>query len=255
MTLSVSDEFAASLCAGPSSANYKATSDAVVRSVAGQLGISESLVSLDQITSGLDCSASRTDQAITGNEVGLDISPEYAHMLCDPNSAAFAQFKRTFQAQIAASINGNCDPAALRQGDPPCAHVTPEQIQVQDEDIFNNAHCADMAAGNIDTNMGNGATSNGPLGADVDAAAAGEGSSAFDLAILVLVVACVGVGYRQKNKKAEAKYQAVNVDEEIPLSDYSIDGPSDGVDRDRRENPSFGSQAFGSGRIGSGKRR
>ena len=258
LSLTVSDAFAATLCAGPGSPDYDRISTEVRRTVAEQLGISIDMVTMAQIASGLDCEASHTDREIVGNQVDFDISPEYAHELCDPNSAAFAAFKLSFRTQIAASINGQCEPTTAANPNPvACAHITFDQIQVQDEDIFNNAHCADMASGTM--NMGNGVTSKGvtspgPTQAEVDAAAE-DSSSGFDLAILVLIVACVGAGYRHKNKKAESKYQAVNADEEIPLSDYSIDGPSDGADRDRRENPSFGSQAFGSARIGSGKRR
>ena len=252
----MSDEWARALCGGPGTPGYDATVLQIQTAVARNLGIGDpKLVAVEQLRSSLDCdTADHNDQDFTGNEVFLDITDEYAHQLCNKDSVAFIQFKQAFQSQVAASINDACDPLTLppgrscpSPGDP--GYITPEQIEVDDQSILQNAHCAGMA---------HGMAMEGPSASDVDDAAhkankANEDSSAFDLAVIVLVVACVGMGYRHKTRPPKAKYQAVNADEEIPLSDYSIDGPADSG-RDRRDNPSFAGQ-FGAARIASGKRR
>ena len=264
MEVTVSDEWARALCGGEGTPGYDETKLQIQTAVAHHLGIADpSQVEVAQLRSSLDCDTSDqsrfNDNRNIGNSVYLDITDQYAHQLCDRNSVAFLQFKRAFQMQIAASINDACtpDPAAgrtcPRQGEQ--GYITPEQIQVDDQSILENAHCTEMATNGMHTAPPVTSGSNGPSDADVDGAAAGanEDSSAFDLAVIVLVVACVGMGYRQKTRPPTAKYQAVSADEEIPLSDYSIDSPSDS-DRDRRDNPSFAGQ-FGAARIGSGKRR
>ena len=67
-----------------------------------------------------------------------------------------------------------------------------------------------------------------------------------------MLVGC-GVGYRHV-KNRPPKYQAVSLDEEIPLNDFSIDAPGRSEDGDgmlaRRDNPSYGA-----GRPGAGKAR
>ena len=256
MKLTVSDEWAQTLCGGQGSPGYDNTVVLIQRAVARSLGIADpQQVSVEQLRSSLDCDA---DDSIEGNQVNVDITDEYAHRLCDRDSAAFLRFKQAFQTQMAASINDNCDPSKLPAGHT-CptpgddAYITPEQIQVDDESILENAHCTEMAANGMGMQPSAGG-SNGPSDEAVNNAAKQKAdSSGFDLAVIVLVVACVGMGYRQKTRPPKAKYQAVSADEEIPLSDYSIDSPSDS-DRDRRENPSFAGQ-FGAARIASGKRR
>jgi hypothetical protein len=256
MTVTVSDAWAATLCAGPGSPGYDGTVRLLKRSVADNLGIQPQDVAVEELTSSLDCgNANHEDGETLANSVHIDITDDYAHQLCDPNSQQFAAFKQAFREQIAASINGACTPSTQRgcptQGQP--GWVEWSDIEVEDQSIFDNAHCSGMASGM--TMPPPPSAANGPSPEEVENAAAGGGSSGFDLAVIVLVVACVGMGYRHKTRPPQAKYQAVNADEEIPLGDYSIDGPSDGgVDRDRRENPSFAGQ-FGSARIGSGKRR
>ncbi len=270
MELTVSDEWARTLCGGAGSPDYDATVLLIQQAVASNLGIGDpQQVSVDQLRSSLDCDAADQsqfhDNDIEGNEVYLDITEEYAHQLCDENSVAFAQFKRAFQMQIADSINDACDPTKLPEGHQACpgpgepGYITAEQVQVDNDSILENAHCTEMAANGMGMQPASGG-SNGPSPQEVDDAAAAaaakkasEDSSGFDLAVIVLVVACVGMGYRHKTRPPKAKYQAVSADEEIPLSDYSVDSPSDS-DRDRRDNPSFAGQ-FGAARIGSGKRR
>lgn len=263
MSLTVTDEWADRLCGG--GPGYEATVREIQREIAISLGICSeencpaadlAQVKVDDLRASLDCDADHQDESIQGNTVNLDISDEYAHNLCDTTSPEFQQFKRTFQEQIATSINGACagNPAcdlACQAACPTQGEVgwmEPGDIVVEDESILNNAHCTEMAMNSM--------PAAGPTGKEVDDAAAAADSSGFDLAVIVLVVACVGMGYRQKTKGSKVKYQAVNADEEIALTDgeFNVDGPSDGLDRDRRENPSFAGQ-FGSARIGSGKRR
>ena len=72
------------------------------------------------------------------------------------------------------------------------------------------------------------------------------------VAVLLVLVGC-GAGYRHV-KNRPPKYQAVSLDEEIPLNDFSIDAPGRSEDGDgmlaRRDNPSYGA-----GRPGAGKAR
>ena len=136
--LTVSDEFAAALCAGPGSKDYDETVDQVQQAVAKSLGIAAEMVSIADFTSSLDCPGRSKGQygseEIEGNALSIDISDEYAGQLCDPTSAAFVAFRRAFQEQVAASINGQCSQE-------PCPHVRPEDIEVDDASIFANADC------------------------------------------------------------------------------------------------------------------
>ncbi len=266
MTVTVSDEWARTLCEGEGSPHYDETVRTIQVAVAKNLGITDhNQITVEQIRSSLDCDAADqsrfNDNRNIGNEVYLDVTDEYAHQLCDSGSLAFQRFKQAFQMQVAASINDACDQTHLPAGRTcpgpgDAGYITPEQIEVDDQSILENAHCTEMAANGMGMHTPPPASgSNGPSEEAVNNALLqkSEDSSGFDLAVIVLVVACVGMGYRHKTRPPQAKYQAVSADEEIPLSDYSIDSPSDSG-RDRRDNPSFAGQ-FGAARIGSGKRR
>ncbi len=152
MEVTVSDEWARTLCGGVGSPGYDETVRLIQSAVARNLGIGDpQQVSVEQLRSSLDCDAADQaqfhDNDIDGNEVYLDITDEYAHQLCDENSVAFAQFKRAFQMQIAASINDACNPATLPQGHQACpdpdgpGYITPEQVQVDNDSILDTAHC------------------------------------------------------------------------------------------------------------------
>jgi len=198
-------------------------------------------VRIQDLTSSLDCAGRSAgdydDASIVGNSLHFDVDEGYGRSLCNPQSPEYAAFVSAFQAQMAQSLNDK--DASL--------HLRPEDIVVDEESMLSQQHCNEVSAAPPER------TASAPAGNGGTSPEEDGDSSTFDAVAVLLVLVGCGAGYRHV-KNRPPKYQAVSLDEEIPLNDFSIDAPGRSEDGDgmlaRRDNPSYGA-----GRPGAGKAR